>query len=631
MKNLPGIFNSLGFGWHGLTAICIVLFTFPALDFQTFSGLDPAYFYALNYFFNQRLVAGQDFIFSYGPLGFLKDPQAAAGLDLVGVVGILILRWVLAGYLLQLSCLHARLPLALGIFLVLLTLAQLQSLDYVLILLAASARMVFGRSGRWIDASVAWATVALGALVKINIGFTALTLTGALVLLETVQNGQWKRFLTELTLLPSFYFIFWFLVYGHWKGALDYVRNSLLLSPDNLHTTHLPTLLDMDAVWAALGLFFLAGLWQARFQRDWMGWSMVPAFFLVFKYSVARCDFSHVVHGFHFLVVAGALWIFSGRGGSAMIAFWGLALMLWRSALHSLPYVPQPVAFPEISLRGFRQSVWNYSQTHQKALDILPDNLRSDTLPGPWLQRLKDAKVDFFPWVTSSVALYGLRYHPRPFMQHGLASGPFFDRLNAGWLLSSKGPDYVIWHGGWDSSGIATLDGRYVGLEHTRTLEALMQGYEVAESDSRIGLLLKRKPFKTTPAIPEPIELKCFDRLACRWNKWVFIPSENKDSRLLGRLSGNVSLSGFLRKWLFKDAVLDVEIQDHLGRIFRHRLALPGAMDRMYIHPYFPEFPILPLGVSVKALRFILVEGVPVLREPFVLELFERETLAVAP
>lgn len=604
-------------------AMLITLFTFPALDFQTFSGLDPAYFYALNHFFRQGWVAGKDYIFSYGPLGFLKDPQAAAGLATPGVIVIALLRLLTAWTMLSLGRRTGVSPW-LSFPVAFFALARLQGLDYVLFLLGAGLALLHSAQKKTVYFVSAWGVAAVGALIKLNIGFTTAVFLTILYALEGCLRQRVRNLAAGMGVFVLVLGLLWLLVYRTWDGSLEYFRHSLRLAPDNLAATVLPTTTDRGALIVSAVLFTLGCLWLYVKQREALGLAVWVAFFLVFRYSVARSDFFHLVHGFNMMVAAGALSLLSCAIRPLPVASWGLALLLWRTALHGLDYVPDPVRIPQPQLSGFKKSLWNHGATVQEALRKNIINLEADSLPATWLRLIGADTVDFFPWVTSAVARYGLNYRPRPFMQHGLGVDPFFDALTARYLCSERAAPYLIWHGGWNGQGMETMDGRYIGAEHTRTLRALLCCYELLDTRPSQGLLLLQK--KASPGHDTPHDTYAsfyLQEIPIVWNTWVSVPPARPDTFVWGRISGVRSLRALLRRWIWKESVYHVEFQDSVGRIFRHRLALGGAQDQMLLNPYFSAFPFLSRPLGIRAVRFRVEEGAPLLASPFILQIWK--------
>jgi hypothetical protein len=604
-------------------AVLITLFTFPVLDFQTFSGLDPAYFHALNYFFRQGWIAGKDYIFSYGPLGFLKDPQALVGLATPGVIVITLLRFLTAWTLLNVGK-RENFSLGLNFAVVFFAMARLQGLDYVMFLLGAGLALLHNTRTNRIYFFSAWGVAAAGALIKLNIGFSIAAFLCIFYALKSSLRKKIVRLASGAGIFLMVYMLLWLFVYDTWEGSFLYLWYSLKLAPDNLAATVLPTTTDQEALIASAVLFSLGCLWLYLKQGEAQALAAWGAFFLVFRYSVARSDFFHLVHGFNMMVAGAALMVLSCPVRPLPVAAWGLALMLWRTAAHGLDYVPDPIRIPQPQLSGFKQSLWNHSKTVQDALKKNSVNLEADTLPRSWLHIIGGEAVDFFPWVTSAVARHALNYHPRPFMQHGLGAHPFFDELTARYLCSGKAAPYLIWHGGWSGQGVETMDGRYVGSEHTRTFQVLLCCYELLDASLPNGILLRRKK-ETEAYIPsqERFGSSFIQEKPLSWNTWISIPAARADTFVWGRITGRLSLRALLRRWFWKESVYYVDLRDSAGRVYSHRLALRGAQDRMMLNPYFPTFPLLSQPIRIRAVRFRVTEGPPLLIHPLILQLWQ--------
>ena len=57
-------------------SLVVVLFTFPFIATVIEPGLDPSYMWAFNHFFANGIQFGKDVVFTYGPFGFIKKPNA---------------------------------------------------------------------------------------------------------------------------------------------------------------------------------------------------------------------------------------------------------------------------------------------------------------------------------------------------------------------------------------------------------------------------------------------------------------------------------------------------------------------------------------------------------------------------
>ncbi|MCS6982036.1 MAG: hypothetical protein N2110_04590 [Flavobacteriales bacterium] len=605
----------------------VTVFTFPELDYQTHSGYDAAYFFALNYFFREGLEAGKDFIFTYGPLGFLKDPQAIAGLSGLGIALILSVRLWTAWLLLRLGKTFGT-PWWITLPVVAFTLASLQSLDYVVWLSGMAGALLHVRTRKFSFFLHSSAAPVLGMLIKNNIGFTTAVAVGCYYLFHN-SFQRWGRIFFFLGGCFFFYLGAWLILHGGIKGSFYYLLQSFIIAYDSVGTMVLPTDFDLFPLGISLSLFFLWSLWRWFSGPCVWSWSMWPVLFLVYRYSVARSDYFHLAHGYFFLLAVLALDLLQNPTHPGALAILALSLLFWKEAVHSLPWIPRPIPFPELHIQGFNKSLIQFEKTNDAALTVLPKNLQKDSLPDHWIRRIGNESVDFFPWPTSSIARYGLNYRPRPLIQHGLVASAFLDKWNCQRLIKNdQRARYLIWHGGWDSSGVTCMDGRYVWAEQVRTLWFLWHYYEVKDYVPGRGWLMESR--SRTAWYRHPDSVSMAQRYEICWNQWVTLPPVSSSSVLLARLEAPPYLPGFIRSTFFKEALYEMDFWLASGEIKTHRLALPGAKDMMVLNPYWEKIGPQPIMEKVVKVRLRCLEGVPSVGPKLILRMGEAEHFFVS-
>lgn len=603
-------------------ALIVVVFTFPELDYQTHSGYDPAYFFVLNFFFREGLEAGKDFIFTYGPLGFLKDPQAAAGLSGIGMVFILGIRMWTAWLLLRLGQTFGT-PWWISLPVVAFTLGFLHSVDYVVWLAGMAGAFLHVRTLHFSFFFHSIIATVLGLLIKINIGFTTAMAVGCFYLFHK-HFQRWKKVALFLVGCGLFYLGVWHILHGGLEGAFYYLAQSFMIAYDSVGTMVLPTDFDLFPLALSIFFFFMWSLWRWIAGRQVWSWSLWPAFFLVFRYSVARSDYFHLAHGYYFLLAVLALELLLSRTPPGAIAILVLSLLFWKEAVHSLPWVPRPIAYPELQTRGFMRSVIQFEKARDSAREALPGNLKRDSLPLRWVQIIGGESVDFFPWPTSSIARYGLNYRPRPLIQHGLVASAFLDKWNCQKLIKNdQRARYLIWHGGWDSSGVTCMDGRYVWTEQIRTPWLLWNFYAIRDYMQGMGCLMESRSGRVPHPLPDSVPMPW--RHETSWNQWITLPPISSASALLARLEAPPYGPGLIRSIFFKEALYWIDFWLASGEVRSHRLALPGALDMMVLNPYWEKIGPQPIMEKVVKLRFRCSEGAPSVGPKLILRMGEAE------
>ena len=586
-----------------LTIACLVtILTFPVLEFQTFSGLDPAYFYALNYFFKKGFVAGDDYIFTYGPLGFLKDPQALCELDWFGSIILFLLRFLCVwSVIVRIRNEFDNLIPWWIVVAMVFAFARLQSIDYVIFIFSVFSLNNFLYKPTPLNLLLALIPVNVGLFIKLNIGFTSLVTVFSILLIYYIKTKN-----TYLVLRFILYYIIsniflWLIISKDIFSWFKYYFNNIILSSDNLRVTTLPSEFSEETLWVSVTIFIVSIFWEIFKEKRYNLIVFIPSFFLVFKYSVARSDFYHFIHGFNFLVSISFIYLVKKNFSSTVLALLMLSMSFWRNAAHSLSYIPDPIVWPSIGLQGFSQSILRHNENAEKARKMLSQNLKNDQLPHDWIDLIGKETVDFFPWVTSSVALFSLNYKPRPFMQHGLSAHPFFDKINETYFLEKNPSQFIIWHGGWDSSGVTSMDNRHINFEHIRTLNALYTRYE--QVDYRNGLALLRLKEKFDPDVRLENKIIPLGEYTLFLNEWFYLPKVDSTLYLFGKFHTKKYLLGYLRSILYKEPCYWIDVKFANSEIKQYRLALTGLQDLALLNPLILSNQITNRPMQVRAIR----------------------------
>lgn len=521
-------------------ALVLTLLTWQTGSIVAGAGVDPSWRVALHLAHLQGVSFGPDFVWTYGPLGYLAFPLAVSGGTLAAALvcvvaaqtglGYLLLRRsgavfggavsIAAAYcVLRLPTLPADFPTLIVVGLALWTLAE-----------------PAGRASRLFPYT-AGTLAAVAVLTKTNMGTAAFAVVvvacaagGARRVAEGVVTSivafvvLWIAFGNSLVDIPEWWRLSFALVSGY-SAAMQLER-------PGLHS---------DYVFAAVVMVPLAlATWSAVRQKQR---SQAAATVLIvagicfasFKESFVRHDATHAPA---FFAAAGVVLACLGPGGRTRIAAGaaGLALVVaamavsgqgpvdpWTSARHLVAQVGDTVD------AGRRAAVVARSRAGER---------RSYDVPSIVLDALRGRTVHVDPWEVSAISAYGLRWRPLPVPQSYSAYTSALDERNASFLASTHAPDMIL-----RENPSELVNGRDRPLEAPATYRAILCDY-------RQGLATKRwQVLARAPRCGAPRHLGTVEAAA---GKPVAVPEAGPDDLVVAHVRLDDSLANRVRGLVYK-------------------------------------------------------------------------------
>jgi hypothetical protein len=239
--------------------------------------------------------------------------------------------------------------------------------------------------------------------------------------------------------------------------------------------------------------------------------------FFVAAYSGTRWD-RKIIALVQVLLILGA-----SKGAVASDPIW-LHLFGARFALRAARHLVPAYLHPEQT----RMSLENAGRT----------NLAKLRLDDRFHRIIGRGTVDTAPWEITQVRVNGWSWRPRPVFQTYQACRPSLDRLNADYLESSTGPDFIIL--GWNE-----IDGRHQFLSDPRSWRAMLDWYDLALATND-KLLLRRRG---TPRFRQPQDL---GYTSVRWNQEIVVPQD--EPLILMSVDIHRTIYGSLSGLLFRNA-----------------------------------------------------------------------------
>jgi len=465
----------------------------PSFTATTSIGLDASWQLSLQWAAFNHKVFGREFVFTYGPLGYLFI-HAAVNKGVLPLYDFFVLGSLLSVY-------RALLPLRpapADAFLIIALSAVTKTC------LLGPAAVLFNILGYWL-----WRTYERGSAQSV-----CFSLIAALVLfLGKVNYGlitafviPWcaigmllfcrERRIPALLLLLGFPML---VLLGAKVWHLDlagYLHSGFELIAgynEAMFTPPAKTLLAFELASVFLLAMGLAA-WQGRHQLPWKDQAMILPFIafaslLLFKNAFVRSDESHNFSFFAALPLLLAVWAISWRGAAT------IKVLLFASLLYPLALVAAESEYfgrRELAQitpwRYFREAVtvpWRESSGYlQKSL--------FESFPEVSLARniravIGRSTVDVMPWESSIAVLNGLNYQPRPVPQAYSVYTPWLDELNARFLSSTNAPEYIL----FACAQPAAIDGRPAAWDESLTKTMLLENYAL---DSSFSLPLRTWP-----------------------------------------------------------------------------------------------------------------------------------------
>jgi hypothetical protein len=450
-------------------------------------GMDPSWHLSLQLAVIKGLVFGRDFVFTYGPLGYLLIHAAVNKAVLLGfdlfVLGSLVC--IYRGLL-------PRRP------------APLDAL--LLVGLAAVTKICWGGA----PVAVLF-TILCYWLWRVCEGGSAPAVAGSLIAAAVLFFGKVNYALVVAFLMPVYaaglmvfcrsrraqagVFLAGFPVLiglGAWVWHVDLPR--YLHSGIELVTGYQEAMFTYSSEFfpaVLLGCLFLAGMgiiaivgWRRFSWREQIMFLPLVglAALLLFKNAFLRADVEHAASFSAGLPLLLAVWLVGWRGAATVrgLLFVSLicsiTLLTWQPGSFGRPFSREILPFSYC-----RQALgvpWRETAPHLEA------GLRAAhpecVFPAEIQSAIGSATVDVMPAESSMAILNGLNYHERPVPQSYSAYNRWLDGLNAGFLESSNAPAYVIY--AFDRN--ARIDGRPAAWDESLAKAALLENYAfVSEFD----------------------------------------------------------------------------------------------------------------------------------------------------
>lgn len=556
------------------------------------------------------LQFGTEVVYSYGPLGFLRDPWVWFG-DLAAVAYA-----YSSAVHIALACglvflLRRLLPTAAAVAIAVVVLTLPHGIDAPLAIAAIAALGLPPRpSSRALSLFISGMAVfaAVETLSKISIG-PAIFVVGLLAL-----AGRRARPLQIAAFVGGYVLsvvVLWLAAGQDLMAFDDFIRNSAEIVSGYSEGMALRAVPAWQEAAAVAGFLALAIAVVARAQGDRRARLTQVAIvvflaFCLFKEGMTRADPAHLTIFFSTAIV---LWLALGWERHQVTAALAGVGALGVMAVHVFP-PPGPTGLDLVE---------NVERATTGALDLLSTSrrdsitsegraeiLESYPMEPRLLERIGARPVAVDPWEVSVIWAHELNWEPLPVFQPYAAYTPELDRLNAEALAEPSGPELVLRENTElldPQFPAGAIDGRYRGWESPLAARALLCHFEPVMTTPGWQLMERTRDRCGTPRPLRSVDAE--------YGEEVVVPPPGRGEVVYAEIEGT-GAGGLelVRRLLLRAAVHEVVLdKDRVYRLVRATAAGglllrgPGALGS---GPFaqVPQAETIELTGGEGALRF---------------------------
>ncbi len=571
-----------------IIALFFVVLLFPSFFYLIPSeGLDPSYDIAIHLAYTFHLVFGKDFVFTFGPLGFLHS-RLPIGVNIIVYLLFDIYFLVTLFFMLKdIVSRHFRFSVVVFIF-VFISIAPPHGIFQRFFLFFLFFLFAFIRQPDKIGyfAQAAFLSI-LCFYYKVNLGLIAVTL----FLLALIYSAIRRKISLKNCSIGSVGYLVSIVVIarilhvdikGYITGSLaliDAYNDAMSMSLGKSYTVFVFAAVLIQLIIFSMGLSLLISSVRKKElakNADSLFISAIMVFcaFVIFKSAFVRADDSHISLFFNIAApFAGLLYLDAGDPQKKWraIACW-ISLVVSAWGIHSLPWIQRPysslVAGPIMDkwheIGKYCKQVINYERVREEEVKRISEN-------NPLKDIIGNHTVDVLPSEVSTIYFNGLRYDPRPVVQSYSAYNTFLDSLNEQKYLSVDAPDYILF-------SLGSIDNRLPFFDESRTKLAIFSRYAVVGSVN--GVLLLRK--KTSPG--DPVKFSKETIVDARLGQDVLLPKN--EGLEFARIFVNYSLYGRISRFLYQAPSLRITLTLEDGETLAYQAITTLLADGLIINRY---------------------------------------------
>lgn len=562
-----------------------ILMTVPWQPPSFSYALDDSYTVVLNEAFANNIQFGKEFIYTYGPLGFMQYPRYFSETYSILVTGRLFIGLTMGIGLFRIFTYcwnkHKWSTLFLVPFLFWFPNSGIGIDSFYIIFTALPLLLYFYVDQGNVSPSLILTIVgiSLAALIK----QTYFTLGLALIILITIDQGLRRRPPIVLATYLLCALVFWIFAGQEIGNIGAYFTNASQIVKGFSRTMGIPgSLSEIITYSIGASAFFVLTLvttWRRTAKRNLLpivGLSLI--LFLTFKGAFVRHDFHHAMQSIETTLPIVGLY-------SALLApivnqpYWKPPILwsLFKTKIHILSITWVLLLFHStytVSHYTDQGYLHYYAKAVNKTVIAIRDAFlvssgRADlqTIQDSAFQQIREANplpkvtgtTDLYPNDLAVIVAYDLPYQPRPIIQSFSAYTAELAELNAAHLRNENAPETILFK-------VASIDNRLPSSADGLSWPELLTRYNITDVTGAYLVLKRRnKPsdYKFSPLLQEK---------TLQIGEWVDVPTGNKSSAIWMQANAQPSLFGKVLTTLFRQPQLRIELEFADGSSGQYRV-----------------------------------------------------------
>ena len=490
------------------TNLILVLSIYVLLPASLFSvpanGLDPSWMIGINLAVKEHLTFGKDFVYMYGPLGFLWTGLV---LFVPKIYVVLFHAFIIACITFMINFFLNKLKSNLSktiFFLILLFTSANAFNEKAFLLFIIFLFFIFYnlQTKKRLAIYIAGIIALISFFIKMNTGLVLTLMLVFFLLLLSLLKYERAKFL--IFILTIYFFLLTALSFILHVDLISYITTSLEIVNYYNDAAILPaqpsTLAFAVVILFTYAIIILANFkYITRHKLQLFSFFYVSiALYILFKEGFVRADGHVLIFFFKIVTLISLLYFFENNGRLKKHLFVGILVIGLLSILPVHLFYPQKdpikLACNHIFKIPYKDLILNNYPDHLK--QAMKRGKQNSSFSQRILKKIEEATVDIIPWDISYVFFNGLNYNPRPVIQSFVAYSENLDKLNANKYSSAESPDYVLYTMG-------TIDNRHPFWDESKTKLAMLRNFKVVDTaiissksrktDSKKNFILMKK------------------------------------------------------------------------------------------------------------------------------------------
>jgi len=456
----------------------------------SFGGLDGSWQLALHLAWEKGFHFGSEFLFTYGPLGFLSSRYAFESSYWEMLLNDLFLYTSIFYFGFQLWIRAKNIPAGIAAIFVAIGMPEAMqglelSISYLVLTMCFTFQFLDTRNKVFIFLAALTSTLAF--YIKLNSGLVCgVLLAGSFLYLALSKEVPWKTFFISVMALLGCIGIGSLILpvdlFSYLRGGIEIAagyNEAMVIVPEQYNQI-LVMAVVLCVSYLLFGVAKLPSLLLSPESLCKFMW-VVACTFIVFKQAFVRADGHVLIFPIWIAVIAaiGALYLKNSELRGMKVIF-GIAL-LFSFALSNQRLTFDLFQRRIASFSAYLDQVF-MSTEEARALYLSP---QLNPLPEEIVKAVGSSTVDIFPWDVWDVYASKLDYRPRPVMQSYSAYTPYLDSLNSSTFAGTRDPSFVIFRS-------LAVDNRYPWFDESLTKQTIARNFDVIDQ-SGDWVLLKRR------------------------------------------------------------------------------------------------------------------------------------------